>query len=38
MDEALKKELDSKKRSLIKGLNEETSENDNPIIIVGTLN
>jgi hypothetical protein len=38
MDEALKKELDSKKRSLIMRLNEETSENDNPLIIVGTLN
>jgi len=38
MNEALIKELDSKKRSLIMRLNEETSENDNPLIIVGSLN
>jgi hypothetical protein len=38
MTESLKKELDIKKRSLIMRLNEQTSENDNPVIIVGTLN
>ena len=38
MKEALEGELDNKKRSLIMRLNEQTSENDNPVIIVGTLN
>ena len=38
MKEALLEDLDNKKRSLIMRLNEQTSENDNPVIIVGTLN
>jgi hypothetical protein len=38
MNEALKEEIDNKKRLLIMMLNEQTSENDNPVIIVGTLN
>lgn len=38
MKEVLLEELDNKKRSLIMRLIEQTSENDNPVIIVGTLN
>lgn len=38
MKEALLEELDNKKRSLIMQLIEQTSENDNPVIIIGTLN
>lgn len=38
LNEALKIEIDIKKRSIIIRLIEETNENDNPIIIVGTLN
>ncbi len=37
LSDALKKEVDIKKKSLIMRLNDQTSENDNPVIIVGTL-
>jgi hypothetical protein len=38
LNETLKKELDNKKRLLIIKLIEQISENDNPILIIGTLN